>query len=401
VVGAPADFGRIVAPRSAVHHRPALIAGTFAGVLYPRLSRYEYGYAAVRIDGFQRAASEGTLARVTTSDHIYWRPLDTAAPTQKMRAIAAYILNRYTNQELSVSRWKKKPAAIRTWHDGKTQREVRIDFSALVRRMHQHRRVDAINFSLPYLMSPLFDSAADIGVPQTFVGSDGGTLMLRLPMAMGESFPLVPQIDREGLAIADMQALVEGNIVSLFNRLVAKSHEAPQPRSGWLTSFRMLANECVTAIDMMLHKIYLLAEYRGSELGWTFERDAMGPRQGTRVADKLHWISLVSGKAFSLEKEPRQAFFTLKNLRNHLAHFDPPCFAATLEEVCGWLNLVPLIGEALWSIRTHLRQQLNETIVEILLLPRLEFLPKKMFGRDAPPPIAAIGYASASWPPRD
>jgi hypothetical protein len=321
-----------------------------------------------------------------------------AARTQKMRAIAAYILNRYTNQELSVSRWRKTPATTGVWHDGKSQRQARIDFPGLVRRLHEQRCVDASSFPLPQLMSELFDSSVDVGVPQSIVGSDGGTVMFHLPMAMGTAFPLVPQIDREGIAVADMQAHVEGNIVSLFKALLASSYEAPQPRSGWLTSFRMLTSECVTAVDMMLHKIYLLAEYRGAELGWRFDRAAMGTRHGTRLADKFHWISIVSGKAFSLGSEAQRAFATLKKLRNHLAHFDPPCFAATLEELCGWLNLVPQIGEILWSIRRHLGQQLNETTVEILLLPCLQFIPIKMFDRDVPAPTEAIGYATASWP---
>jgi hypothetical protein len=318
-----------------------------------------------------------------------------------MRTIAAYILNHCTSQELSVSRWRKTKPAQGTWNDGKTNHVARIDFSALVTRLHQQRKVDAMNFSLPHLLSPLFDSSVDIGLPQAFVGSDGGTVTMRLPMAMGDAFPLVPQIDREGFAAADMQGLVESNIVSLFDSLVASSHHAPLPRSGWLTSFRMLVNECVTAIDMMLHKTYMLAEYRGAELGWKFDDAAMGTRHGTRLSDKLRWISFVSGRPFSLEPEPRRAFLTIKNLRNHLAHFDPPCFAATLEEVCGWMNMVPQIGEVLWSIRRHLRQQLNETIVEILLLPRLQFAPKKMFDREVPPPTEIVGYASASWPTKD
>lgn len=63
--------------------------------------------------------------------------------------------------------------------------------------------------------------------------------------------------------------------------------------------------------------------------------------------------------------------------------------------------MVPQIGEVLWSMRRHLRQQLNETTIEILLLPRLEFVPMKMFEREVPPPTEVVGYKSASWPTRD
>lgn len=224
--------------------------------------------------------------RVST-EHIYFRPLYPALPTPRMRTIAAYILNHCTNQALTVSRWRQTRRAQGTWNDGTTDHVARIDFSALVSRLHKERRVDAISFALPHLLSPLFDSPVDVGLPHAFVGSDGGTVTMRLPMAMGDAFPLVPQIDRDGFAVADMQGLVEANIVSLFYSLASSSHDAPLPRSGWLTSFRMLINECVTAIDMMLHKTYMLAEYRGEELGWKFDGQAMGSRHGTRLSDKL------------------------------------------------------------------------------------------------------------------
>jgi hypothetical protein len=223
---------------------------------------------------------------------------------------------------------------------------------------------------------------------------------MRLPTAMGEDFPLVPMIDREGFAMGDMQSLVELNIVALFNEMISASHLAPHPRSGWLTKFRLFVSDCITAVEIMLHKIYLLAEYRAKDLGWNFNKLELGPRRGVRVADKLQWISKVSGKPFALRPDTHASFKKLKELRNHLSHFDPPCFAATLVEVCAWLNQVRDIGDIIWSIRRHFRQQLSESTVALLLLPEVRFSGKVLFDREVPEHDQTIGYGSASWPPR-
>jgi hypothetical protein len=334
-----------------------------------------------------------------TERHDYLRPVLGATPNTHQRLIAAYLLNSFLAQSKSVSQWKRtRPFEVR-WQSNRGPVVGRVDFTALVGMLHDQRQVDGATFGLPPFLSPLFDSLVDVGLPQAMVGSDGGTVVMRLPMAMGASFPLVPQIDRDGFAAADMQVLVETNIVSLFHQLVRTSHDAPQPRSGWLTAFRMLVGECITSVDMLLHKVHLLAEYRGAELGWQYDAVRMGSRHGRRLMDKFGWVTVASGRPFSLTPSTHRAFRTLKDLRNHLAHFDPPCFAATLEELCGWLNLVPTIGDVHWSIRKHLRQQLSETTIQLLLLPRLAFHPdRRPFGRDAPPPDRPIGYASASWP---
>ncbi len=331
------------------------------------------------------------------ADHRYFRIIHGPVPNSKCRAIAASILNLYLQKDFSVSKWRKtKPFDIE-WGDAADRKRTRIDYDNFVQYMHDVGKADVSKSGLPALMSPLFDSPVDVGLPQAIVGSDGDTVKLRLPLAMGDSFPLVPMIDREGFAIADMQTLVEKNIANLFRYLVESSHLAPQPHSGWLTSFRQLIMECVTAVDMMLHKVYLLAEYRGKELGWRFDAGVMGPRHATRLMDKFKWISYVSNRPFSLSPANHEGFKKLKQIRNHLAHFDPPCFAATLAEVADWLNCVHDIGEILWSIRRHFAQQLSETTVEVLLLPRVEFIGCAIFDRTPAPHDQTIGYRSASW----
>ncbi|MGC4070364.1 MAG: hypothetical protein QM784_38010 [Polyangiaceae bacterium] len=329
--------------------------------------------------------------------HQYFLESRGDTPNSRCRLVAAYILNTYWNQDYSVSKWRRLPPFVIEWVDRGVRKVGRVEYNSLVADMHKRGRADMVNYGFPLLMSPLFDSPVDVGQANTVVGSDGGTVKIQLPMAMGESFPLVPTIDREGFAIADMQTLVELNIAALFRKLVATSNLAPSPRSGWLTDLRLFISECVTAVDMMLHKVHLLAEYRAKDLGWNFDAAKMGQRHAARLADKFRWLSLVSGRPFALPPETKRNFWKLKNLRNHLAHFDPPCLAATLAETCEWLNLVRDVADVLWAIRKHLRQQLSESTIELLLLPPLEFKGLTLFDRTPPPPEPTIGYHSASW----
>jgi len=108
--------------------------------------------------------------------------------------------------------------------------------------------------------------------------------------------------------------------------------------------------------------------------------------------NEFHWISLASGKPFALKPGTAREFTTLKKLRNHLAHFDPPCFAATLAEVRDWLNLVHTVADVLRDIRLHLAQPLSESTVNLLLLPRVEFVDQPLFDRIHPAQEQTIGY---------
>lgn len=84
-------------------------------------------------------------------------------------------------------------------------------------------------------------------------------------------------------------------------------------------------------------------------------------------------------------------------VRNHFNHFDPPCIAYTVEDVVGWLNDVPRIGMLLWKIRAKLRSQLNPTIIEIITLPEVMFVPRNPTLPRVPQP-RDVGYASTIWP---
>src|SRR5262249_50769929 len=145
------------------------------------------------------------------------------------------------------------------------------------------------------------------------------------------------------------------------------------------------------------HQLYFMAQYRGRDRGWRFDPDKLGPRHGQRLKDKLAWIGQITGRPLDNAAEELKAFHRLRTVRNHFNHFDPPCVAYTVEDVVGWLNDVPMVGRLAWKIREKANAQLSTHLVEVIALPRAEFVPRDPSLPRVPQP-QGVGYGSVVWP---
>ena len=154
-----------------------------------------------------------------------------------------------------------------------------------------------------------------------------------------------------------------------------------QPK--WFHDLRILINDCITVVDITLHQLYYKAEYNPKQ-GWRFDREALKKRDGMRMMDMFEWIGKITGQGLDNATAEKEHFRVLKDIRNHLNHFDPPCFAFTIEDVVGWLNRVPHIGRLLWKMRMEMDEPPTNGIVEIITLPLLEFVPRNSSGRRQP-----------------
>jgi hypothetical protein len=128
---------------------------------------------------------------------------------------------------------------------------------------------------------------------------------------LGPQFPLVPTLDREGVAYTSFQTTVVKRIAALRAQLVADS-DAPECEE-WFQLFRNLVSESVALIENTLHQVYFKAEYDRLP-GWRFDRAALGERHGRRVIDKLHWIFQITGKELDAREEMK-AFNQIRTLR--------------------------------------------------------------------------------------
>jgi hypothetical protein len=202
-----------------------------------------------------------------------------------------------------------------------------------------------------------------------------GTLTFCLETNLGDSFPFKPKIDREGVACASFQIPLQQNILKLHRQLVDNSDQFLDYESGWLTNLRTLVNDSVSLVDMTLHQLYYAAKYEAvPTLKFNYEK--LGTPYGRRISDKLKWIQVITGKQLDNVSEEMAAFNNIKKLRNHLTHFDPPCFALTIDDVAEFLNQYRLYGRFLWKIRNKIDLNITSEIISLLLLPTVVVVPK-------------------------
>ena len=84
-------------------------------------------------------------------------------------------------------------------------------------------------------------------------------------------------------------------------------------------------------------------------------------------------------------------FDTLREIRNHLNHFDPPCFAYDIVDIQNWMNCVPNVGKLVKEIRDHLNQPINRDIIKIIALPNIQSKGMRK------PVDKTCGYNSSKW----
>jgi hypothetical protein len=330
--------------------------------------------------------------------HRFLRLDSTPPPVESVSALAAAILNRFSGIPRSVTGYRRMgPLSIR-WNDENGPTVTKIQFAQLVEGMRATRSFPNEQFRLPKPLSDWLDSSVWVIKPDAPIPAADGThtLAFAVPTSFGNAFELVPAIDREGVGMSSLQLHVQKEIVRLFHDLVEGMENPVSGESNWLSQFRMLLNECISVVDMTLHQTYFMAKHRGREFGWSFDEVSLGERHGRRLDDKLNWIGKITGRPLDDAQRELKDFGILRELRNHLNHFDPPCFAFHLEEVVGWLNLTPSVGKLLWKVRSKLETQLSIGIVEIVLLPHVQFVPKDP-AAPRPPANEKAGYPSTQF----
>ena len=255
-------------------------------------------------------------------EHRFITYTDQQPLTSEASRLAAYVLNRYTQADLSVTKYRKLRRLTGTLTDQRTgiSSELVLEFDALVDHIRECRTFRHEDFRLPPLECDWLD-ASGFGIAKSDapIATTDWSAFLKIALAVpfGHGFPLQPCIDREGVAFASFQEPIQRNITALHRRLVEESHQAASLRSNWLSDLRMLLNECISLVDITLHQLYFFAEHRGTEVGWRFYPEALGSRHGSRIADKLRWVGLITGKHLDDAATERRALSELKAVRNH------------------------------------------------------------------------------------
>ncbi len=333
-----------------------------------------------------------------------------AAPKPGERAareIALQLLNMYSNETLSRTKWAARKAFIINWKepkygpDGKIaewvpRESVEMSLDMLETHIADTHMFDFKKFNLYDPRCNWLDASVDVAPHFHAVDpAKNKALTFSVPSPLGDKYPFHAALDREGRAFSSFQSLLLKRIASLRKKLIDQS---AQPYSDeWFQDFRTLISECVSLVDTTLHQTYFKAKYAPLP-GWKFDESQLGARHGRRLTDKLGWVYKITGNFLHADKD-KQDFVLIKDLRNHLQHFDPPSFCFSLEDAAVWLNKVLACARLNWAIRKCLGSPLSAFLIDLLMQQEVIFVPEDP-QRPRIPQQPGVGYSSTN-PTRD
>jgi len=229
-----------------------------------------------------------------------------------------------------------------------------------------------------------FDSSA----PEGLAVVDGNT-----KQQYGVKYPIVPKLVREGHSFTTLQPQLIYHISLLRNELILKSELALT--DNWIFDLRTLINDTISIVEITLNQLYIKAEYDPLPT-WTFDIDKLGSRYAQRFEEKLGWIFKITGNRLEAEKY-LPSINNLRELRNHMMHFDPPSLVITIEEAAKWLNQIIDVGWLLIKIRQAIGAEVSIHLINFILQKEAIFNPEKYFIKRLPLGIGNADYKSSTW----
>lgn len=213
----------------------------------------------------------------------------------------------------------------------------------------------------------------------------------------GDKYPIKPILKREGLLYPTIQPQLIQRIIKKRTELILNSNKALS--DDWVFDLRNLISDVISLVDIAFNQLYVKAEFDPLP-GWNFNRDKLGERHGRRLNDKIKWVFQIAGNNLNIETE-RNSLESLRMLRNHLMHFDPPSLVITIEEAAIWLNQIIDIGKIIVKIRKAIGVDTSCDLLNFLLQKEAIFIPVEQSKRR--PLIVGINenYASSTWAKSD
>ncbi|AFE06414.1 hypothetical protein COCOR_05502 [Corallococcus coralloides DSM 2259] len=319
-----------------------------------------------------------------------------------IRELALQLANYYAKANFSRSQWKKQKKVHCQWElrtkdsNGQsvatrhTSQPFHLD--DFIKDLRENGAFDLKKYDLPDPMPRWLDSSFTAWM-DLYAPANGAkhSLAFRAHLSLGSKFPLTPTIDREGAMYTSFQQILIGRIAKLRIWLVENSHLTQTDE--WFQNFRTLISEVVSLVDNTLHQFYFKAQYDPLP-GWKFEPSVLGERHGRRLMDKLAWVYQITGASLNFPPG-KKALVIIKDIRNHLQHFDPPCLAWTCEEMAEWLNHIRLVMQYIWRMRQCASAMPSLSLISLLLQKEAKFVPANP-NKPRHPRGPAVGYPTTS-----
>lgn len=299
------------------------------------------------------------------------------------------------------AKWKSEKQAWNiNWvnHNNQNEQSVPINYLIVGKEIREVGVFDIKKFNLPPMQCFWLDHTLDIklGFHMT---DHTGTMSIASGDAQqqyGENYPIKPALEREGHLYSTFQPQLIKRIVKQRTKLIEESSNALT--DDWVFDLRGLISDTISLLDITLTQFYLKAEYDPLP-NWNFDKDKLGDRHGRRITDKLKWIHQITGTNLNIEAE-RESLNTLKDIRNHLMHFDPPSLVITLEEATLWLNQIIDIGIILINMRKAIGAEVSIDLVNFILQKEAVFNPTVLAHFTERKPISKSSdkdYLSSTW----
>lgn len=314
--------------------------------------------------------------------------------------VASMLVNFFFKDRQSLNKWRKDKTAYKiNWKDRNqhTQVSAPINYLTISSFIRENGYFDPSHFNLPPIECRWLDFSLDMKInwhmydetaPTGLTIHDGVS-----QQQYGKNYPIVPKLNREGHSFTTMQPQLLNRIVTLRNRLVENSHLALE--DDWFFDLRNLINETVSIVEITLNQIYNKAQYDPLEK-WEFNKDELGEKHGRRFNDKLNWIFKISGNHLNAENY-LSAVNNLRELRNHMMHFDPPSLIVTIEEASVWLNQVIDVGYLLIRMRQAIGVEVSLQLMNFILQREVKFNPEAIFAKRLPLGNPEFDYKSSTW----
>lgn len=319
--------------------------------------------------------------------------------TGTVTEVSSMLTNILFPNKQSINKWRKdKTKYTLSWENvnGVKQISAPINYLIISEYIRQHGHFNAGLFNIRKIECFWLDFSLEIKINwHSFDETSPKGLFIEDGIGQqqyGKNYPIIPRLNREGHAFTTMQPQLIRRIINLRNKLVENSHLALEDE--WFFDLRSLISETVSIIEITLNQIYNKAEYDPLP-HWTFDKEKLGNKHGRRFEDKLKWVHNISGNHLNAENYIN-SINNLRELRNHMMHFDPPSLVIPIEEACVWMNQVIDVGHLLIKIRQAIGAEVSMQLMNFILQKEVIFNPEAAFSKRLP--FTGDGdYATSTW----